>query len=94
MKKIASLIAITFLTFSMVSAQTGKNKFPARQSEQNEINADKKLEKEIQQKQLMAKPERLEEQSVNKTEGSKNRAATSGKKPKNSNKSCLHKKKS
>jgi hypothetical protein len=94
MKRITFLIAITFFTFSMVSAQTDKKKFPSKPAEQNEINANKRLEREIQQRQLLAKPERLVDRSESEAERRKNQIATANKKTKHGKQNCLAKKKS
>lgn len=89
MKKIVCLLAAAFFTFSFVSAQTNKNRLPAKPSEQSEIKSDKHLEKEMQQKQLSSKPERLEQepQAINKVEPAKKNSA----KPKTKDRYVKHK---
>lgn len=64
MKRILLLIGLALSAFSFVSGQVNKNQLRAKPAEQKEINADKHIEKEIQQKQLSDKPEILEEKSA------------------------------
>lgn len=59
MRKLLCLIAIAVIASFDGSAQTGKEKLPGRPAEQTEIKADQHLEKEIQRKQLSAKPVQL-----------------------------------
>lgn len=61
MEKLWCLVALCFLSFSVVTGQTNKEQLPGKFSEQKEMNATKHLEKEIQQKQLSDKPEMLAE---------------------------------
>ena len=70
MRKVFCFIAVCFFAFSSDYAQNSRKHLPAGPSEQKEIKADKHLEKELQQKQLSAKPEMLTE-PVNKKEPGK-----------------------
>lgn len=60
MKKVLCLIGICLFTLSTSYSQDNKKQRGGRPSEQQEIKADTRLEKEIQQKQLLSKPELLE----------------------------------
>ena len=58
MKKSFSLIVFSIFTSSILFAQT-KDSLSSKPLEQKEINADNRLKRELQQKQLAAPPERL-----------------------------------
>lgn len=66
MKPLMGLIVAFFLLFSNSYGQDNKKTLPAKPSEQQEMKADKHLEKEWQQKQLSAKPVLLAEPPANK----------------------------
>lgn len=91
MKKIVCVAVGFFFMFSLISAQTGKDRFPARPTEQNEMKADKHLEREMQQKQLLAKPERLEENIEKKPEKTRKQVAKQGRKSRSVKSSCRRK---
>ncbi len=65
------MVVASLFSFSLVFAQTSKDKLPGKTTEQNEIKADKHLEKEMQQKQLSAKPELLEPLDKERSEADK-----------------------
>ena len=91
MKKIVCFIVASFFTFSFVSAQANKNHLPPKASEQHEISADKRLEKEMQQKQLSAKPEQLEEVRANRVEARTKSLGKQNRKGKYQKSNCVKK---
>jgi len=69
MKK-AGLFLTLFISVSLITfGQTSKAPVNGRPTEQQEIKADKHLEKELQQKQLTAKPEQLFDTSSDTMKG-------------------------
>jgi hypothetical protein len=59
MRRTTCIIAIALLAFSQNHAQTRKDPLKATPAEQKEIKAAQHLEKEMQRKQLFAKPGQL-----------------------------------
>ena len=64
MKKLYIFLFIFILTSSVMYGQTSRGSLPARISEQKEINATNRLKKEIEQKQLTTRPERIAGRTV------------------------------
>lgn len=56
MKKLLSFIIVCSFSFSAATAQSTRKQGRPKPSEQQEINATKRVEKELQQKQLSDKP--------------------------------------
>jgi len=59
-----NLLSLFILTSSVMYAQTPKDSMPAKVSEQKEIKATNHLRKEMEQKQLTAPPERIEDSNA------------------------------
>lgn len=79
MKKAFNFISLFILTSSAMYAQSPKDSFPARVSEQKEIKATDHLKKELEQKQLTALPERIGDSTINLSTSDKRK-----------NKKCKH----
>lgn len=64
MKKLYKLLFIFMLASSIMYGQTSRESLPPKISEQKEINAAKRLKKEIEQKQLTTPPERIADRTA------------------------------
>ncbi|HEX8461504.1 MAG TPA: hypothetical protein VF623_08745 [Segetibacter sp.] len=83
MKKYILITLIFISGFIQSNAQEPKKITKTKQAEQNEIKADQHLQKDLQQKQLLMKPECLEDKTVEKINQEKSTKAD--KKPRNKN---------
>lgn len=63
MKKFYSLLLFVFIS-SCMYAQNSKDSLPEKTAEQHEIKAANHLKKDLEQKQLMAPPERIADTSA------------------------------
>lgn len=88
MKRVLCFTGACFFAFSIGYSQDNKKRPSSRLWEQQEIKADKRLEKEIQQKQLLSKPELLEN-SVGKAQTKKANSEKVNSKRKHVKKSCV-----
>ncbi|GEO08960.1 hypothetical protein [Segetibacter aerophilus] len=87
MKRVFGFIGVCLFTFSVGFSQDNKKLRSPRPLEQQEIKADQRIEKEIQQKQLSSKPEMLEP-SIGKDQTGKASPEKANKKRKYAKKSC------
>ena len=71
MKNIILIASFLIIGLSNINAQEPKKPTKTKQAEQNEIKADQHLQKELQQKQLLMKPERLEDKTTEKSKARK-----------------------
>lgn len=90
MKTVLSFIIVCSFSFSAATAQTSKKQGQPKASEQQEISATKRVEKELQRKQLSGKPTLLQEQ-VNEEEMKKKASIKVGKKRKDAKSKDLDK---